>query len=371
MARVVVLVLDVSQRPPQSHKLMNFLTSEQALADFAVLIKYIKQSIPGAQNSSVIAFGGSYGGMLAGWLRMKYPNVVIGALAASAPIWQFTGITPCENFNMVINKAFSQDIPECAENIRKSWQIIDTIAETVDGRQFISTTFQLCKPLSHSDVTDFKSWLTSAWTDLSMVNYPYPANFLEPLPAWPVKAVCSKLSLPLEGKQLIENLSEAVKVYFNYTGQAECLNISQQATSDLGDLGWDYQSCTEMVMPICSDGINDIFEPSPWNFTSYNETCYHTWKTVPRQDWISTQYWGKNLQTASNIIFSNGDLDPWMSGGVTQSPSQSIVPIIISQGAHHLDLRAANPLDPQSVIDARNSEKNIFKMWLGQVKNKS
>ena len=62
----------------QSHKYMNYFTSEQALADFAVLIVSMKKTLPGATNSSVVSFGGSYGGMLSAWLRIKYPNVVVG-----------------------------------------------------------------------------------------------------------------------------------------------------------------------------------------------------------------------------------------------------------------------------------------------------
>ena len=55
-----------------------YLTSEQALADYAVFLTHFKDSTAGAQRSPVIAFGGSYGGMLASWMRAKYPQIIAG-----------------------------------------------------------------------------------------------------------------------------------------------------------------------------------------------------------------------------------------------------------------------------------------------------
>ena len=61
---------------------------------------------------------------------------------------------------------------------------------------------------------------------------------------------------------------------------------------------------------------------------------------------------------------SNGNLDPWSGLGVLEKPSPSIVTVMIDQGAHHLDLRKKNPLDPDSVIKAREIEKAQIKLWI-------
>ena len=40
---------------------------------------------------------------------------------------------------------------------------------------------------------------------------------------------------------MLQNIFQALNVYYNYSGQAKCLNVSETATSSLGVLGWSYQ----------------------------------------------------------------------------------------------------------------------------------
>jgi lysosomal Pro-X carboxypeptidase len=48
-----------------------YLTTEQILADYAVLVTHLKATLPGAANCPVVAFGGSYGGTLTTYFRHK------------------------------------------------------------------------------------------------------------------------------------------------------------------------------------------------------------------------------------------------------------------------------------------------------------
>ncbi|KAK2101080.1 hypothetical protein P7K49_022428 [Saguinus oedipus] len=402
---------------------LNFLTSEQALADFAELIKHLKRTIPGAENQPVIAIGGSYGGMLAAWFRMKYPHMVVGALAASAPIWQFEDLVPCGVFMKIVTTDFRKSGPHCSESIRRSWDAVNRLSSSGSGLQWLSEALHLCSPLTSEDIQHLKDWISETWVNLAMVDYPYASNFLQPLPAWPIKrpsvlsskrgsdasmkvllaagarqncdeglglVVCQYLKNPnVSDLLLLQNIFQALNVYYNYSGQAKCLNISETATGSLGTLGWSYQACTEVVMPFCTNGVDDMFEPHSWNLKELSDDCFQQWGVRPRPSWITTMYGGKNISSHTNIVFSriknclipghgcgssglstdgnsdsNGELDPWSGGGVTKDITDTLVAVTISEGAHHLDLRAKNALDPTSVLLARFLEVRHMKNWI-------
>ena len=65
---------------------LRYLSSEQALGDIAVFHDYIVKKYQLSENNKWISFGGSYSGALSAWLRIKYPHLIAGAVATSAPV---------------------------------------------------------------------------------------------------------------------------------------------------------------------------------------------------------------------------------------------------------------------------------------------
>ncbi len=89
--------------------------------------------------------------------------------------------------------------------------------------------------------------------------------------------------------------------------------------------------------------------------------------------WLNTLYGGKYglVKKASNIYYTNGDLDPWGPAGISPSSKDNenendVISRTIKQGGHHLDLFWQTNNDPKSVIDIREEEKLYIRKWISE-----
>lgn len=113
-----------------------------------------------------------------------------------------------------------------------------------------------------------------------------------------------------------------------------------------------------------------MFESFDYDFEAFSDECYEKYGVRPRNEEVPLlQYGDKDLSTANNIIFSNGAQDPWSGYGVLTNVTPNIVALVISEGVHHSELRAANENDPESVKEARLVEKYHIQKWVDEFYN--
>ncbi|KAG9390610.1 Peptidase S28 [Carpediemonas membranifera] len=332
---------------------MAWLSSEQALADYADFLDDWKTHHP-THRVPVVAFGGSYGGMLSAWARMKYPHIWAGAIASSAPVALFRGISNQYDFNKIIEADFT-----CSPALRQGMLDIEARGKTATGLAQLSADFKTCKPISDSGA--LIGVISDALAYMAMISYPYPADFLTPLPGYPNVEACRRADKHTEPVLAVQAV---VDLYRNYTGTEPCLDVGGSPTPNLGMSLWNIQACNEMVFPQGSDG--GLFPAESFDMTAYIASCRSDYGIEPRPDHVRHMYGGRRVGT-SNLVFSQGDLDPWTAGCIQPEDIPADVDSIVLRiegGAHHLDLRSSNPADPASVVHARQVELAHIRKWI-------
>jgi lysosomal Pro-X carboxypeptidase len=351
---------------------VKYLSPHQALGDFAYLAAQLQTSYFGAP---LIAWGGSYGGMLAAWFRMKYPHLVTGAIAASAPIFHFNGTVDPEEFSQIATYHFSVvGGAECPAVIRTAFAFLESMRYNSSYYFELETVFNTCQEIiTSNDVYSIMNWLSNAFTYMAMVDYPSASSFLQPMPANPVSVACGYATQVVDLTDYAEVFAatiQAANVYYNSSGQTTCNDLDlDDAQGSLGDKGWDYLACTTLSMPIGTNGEQDMFWNEPWDQLSYDMQCLQTWGEATQVNYAALWYGNSNNQTyilrhASNIVFSSGSLDPWQSGSVRFNSNPNLIAFVMTGGDHHSDLRLPNVNDPSEVIMGRLIEKQAITYWI-------
>ncbi|EQC35895.1 hypothetical protein SDRG_06643 [Saprolegnia diclina VS20] len=367
--------------PANATTRLQHLSSEQALADYAVLLRHIKTT-RNASTSAVVGFGGSYGGMLATWFRLKYPHIIDGIVAGSAPVLSFLGEDPPTNvsgFSQIVTfdaTPAAGSSANCATNVRRVWDVIFNASTSEAGRATLQTHLGLCDPVAtEADGRALADWAKAAYDYLAMGNYPYPSSYImngvNVLPAYPVRAACEPLAPSFPSTKtgdiaLLDALRASVGVYYNSTKDVPCFGMGQPSNeSQIDGEFWDYLFCSELYMPQDQGNGLDMFWTVLHNVTADAERCAATWNVSMRPQWATTVYGGrKALSQSSNMVFSNGNYDPWAGMGVLEDLNPTVVAVKVEGGAHHLDLMFSHPLDTDAVRQARATEKAHMWKWV-------
>lgn len=127
---------------------LKYLTSEQALQDAASFIEFFKRKHNLSNNNKWIVFGGSYSGSLAAWLRLKYPHLISGAIASSAPVQAIL------NFDQYLKVVDASLGSQCVSEIRSAVNELGNLLSTSSRWKEINQLFQLCDPLDGTKKLD-------------------------------------------------------------------------------------------------------------------------------------------------------------------------------------------------------------------------
>ena len=334
------------------------LTSEQAMADYATLIRDVLRELR-APDAPVVVLAGSYG-MLATWMPDGRHGGVRGLRLHARVVLRAAKACPASAaaaMGVPTRQPAHGAPPTCASRRRRKGPAI-----AVDGdggesatRASLATPLRACPgwgrdetrgrdqrrrgreptpgriPAAESSssadpapsreaVSSAMEWLQSAFDYLAMGNFPYPSGYIlngdGTLPAYPFRVAHARdvadPNLERRGDDALVAALVSAAATFNHSGDAPCFDYDAGVNPDTDEDGklWDWQFCTEMHMPTSRDGVEDMFWPQPWNATEAAEGCAERWGVRRKPLWADTTFGGKRLRAASNVTWSNGNLDP-------------------------------------------------------------
>lgn len=355
-----------------------YLSSEQALADLATFTVAMQEE-HGLKENKWIAFGGSYPGSLAAWYRLKYPHLVHGSIATSAPVVAQINF---KEYLEVVRDALATVNEKCDEAVKEATRQLNMLLLHRVGWQSITKRFKLCSPLdgqNKKDVANLFSILTENLEDV--VQYNKDNRDFEGVkgtnitidtlceimldeskgPAITRYAAINSLALEVHEEECLDHTYESMIKELRAT--------SWENNTDIGGRSWIYQTCTEFGFYQSSDSLNQPFgNEFPVNF--FIQQCQDIYGEKFNLELLkegvkrtNTLYGGKDLKV-TRVVFPNGSIDPWHALGITDDLSPEATAIFINGTAHCANMYPEKADDPPQLLHAREQVFNHIQKWL-------
>lgn len=345
--------------PDFSTKNLAYLSIEQALADAADFIKFLKTKYPVA--GKVVAFGGSYPGNLAAWLRMKFPTLVDLAIASSAPV--LAVVDMLSYLEVTGNSLAAIGGQACEDAVRNASLTIEQILKAPTGAATLSTMFATCVPINESDWLSLGSFSHGLMSPIQQtVQY---SRYTHHNGLWQIADVCAIMEnptqTPLENYvQLSSTFRGSWCLYNSYGGTVTYYRDIQSPYRS-----WLYQTCTQVGYFQSTDSPTQPFgtlAPLQFSLQLCADIFDLNMTELPRVAEVNTMYGGNDVRGASRVMFVNCDLDQWSSLSVLKSQSPSLPALVIANGSHCCNMNS-DPTNP-AVIAAQKQISQQIGTWL-------
>jgi len=292
-----------------------FLSATHAMADIVSLVTNLKAN-NWTEPEPWIAFGGSYAGSVAAYLRLDYPHLFAGSVASSAPVEAEVDFT---TYQRVGTAAAAKFRPKCMEFYTPMMLGIYTMIAK-DPEEF-QDIFNPCVPI----VNDSK-----AAGSLEYLTFPDVGGYMQYYHVWEPQ---SQVYLDTFCDTLMAKADEGPIAAFRYYLETYGYYIPEQGNNgtclynyfdgaviyqkDLRALPFNYRS---WFWQKCSMfGYFRTVPGSANNADYYRSVCTASYGTdvFPDEAFWDNYYGGwKNPET--NIFFPNGGLDGWSSLSVLE-----------------------------------------------------
>lgn len=326
---------------------LNFLSTDQALADFAEFQKYAQKEWK--MTGKWIAIGGSYPGSLAAYYRLNHPELVIGSLASSAPVqakasfeeydYQVATVIPSvcrDTIQSVVAKVEKQ---LASEETRASVKAMFGSSEIKNDVDFLYVVADMAAgAIQYGKRAQFCADITSAEDPVKE----YAKFGLALFDSWGMK--------PIEDTPQ-GNMSENPADY-----------------TENGMRQWLYQSCTEYgYYQVAYHDPKLSSRSSRVNLDWHHQMCDRLFglKTPVDENQINTKFYFPLVSgKGSKILFTNGSDDPWKHLSISPTRgnvASSVDAVIIAGGSHCSDLGSGKRPE---VAQAQDLFRALTQVWL-------